>query len=125
MKRSLLLIALLLVCALPAGHKTAASTEFDPDLWVIKDQNGRWEDYLGRKSLYLKSGYAFLKDVAFEDGVIEVDLAAPQARSFMGVVFRFENMDDHEIVYFRPHKSGLEDASQYTPSFNGGACWQL
>ena len=129
MKRSLLLIALLLACALRAGNGTVAassgSTDFDPDLWVIKDKEGRWEDYLGRKSLYLKAGYAFLKEVVFEDGVIEYDMAAPQTRSFMGAVFRFENMDDHEIVYFRPHKSGLEDASQYAPSFNGSACWQL
>ena len=43
----------------------------------------------------------------------------------IGVVFRFENQADHEIVYFRPHKSGLEDAVQYTPSFNGAAPWQL
>lgn len=129
MKRSLLLIALLLTCALRAGNESVAaspaSLDFDPDQWVIKDKEGRWEDYLGRKSLYLKSGYAVMKDVVFEDGVIEFDIAAPQTRSFMGVVFRFENADDHEIAYFRPHKSGLEDASQYTPSFNGSACWQL
>jgi len=98
---------------------------FDSDRWQIKDPQARVEDHLGRKSLYVKSGFAFLKDVAFENGVIEVDIAPPSQRSFMGIVFRFENEDDHEIVYFRPHKSGLEDAVQYTPSFNGGAAWQL
>jgi hypothetical protein len=103
----------------------AVGVGFDSDRWQIRDKNARTEDYLGRKSLYLKSGFAFLKDVAFEDGVIEVDVAAPNLPSFVGVVFRFENEADHEIVYFRPHKSGLEDAVQYTPSFNGAAAWQL
>jgi hypothetical protein len=98
---------------------------FDSDRWQVKDPKARVEEHLGRKSLYVQSGFAFLKDVAFEDGVIEVDIAPPKQRSFMGIVFRFESDDDHEIVYFRPHKSGLEDAVQYTPSFNGGAAWQL
>lgn len=98
---------------------------FDTDRWQVKDPQARVEDHLGRKSLYIKSGFAFLKDVVLEDGVIEVDIAPPNKRSFMGIVFRFENEDDHEIVYFRPHKSGLEDAVQYTPSFYGEAAWQL
>jgi hypothetical protein len=129
MKRILCLIALALACAVTAGRETLSSaydsTDFDPARWQIKDPNARVEERLGRKSLYLKSGFAFMKDVVFEDGVIEVDIAAPTLRSFVGIVFRFENADDHEIVYFRPHKSGLEDAAQYTPSFNGSACWQL
>ena len=101
------------------------AADFDPARWEIKDENARKEERLGRRSLYLKSGFAFLKDAAFEDGVIEVDIAAPALRSFVGIVFRFESEDEHEIVYFRPHKSGLDDAVQYTPSFNGSACWQL
>jgi hypothetical protein len=103
----------------------AGGADFDSDRWQIKDPNARKEEHLGRKSLYLKSGFAFLKDVVMEDGVIEVDIAAPTTRSFVGIVFRFENTDDHEIVYFRPHKSGLEDAVQYAPSFNGSTAWQL
>ncbi|HJQ67668.1 MAG TPA: hypothetical protein VKA70_01765 [Blastocatellia bacterium] len=129
MKRSLCLITLALACAALANNAAVSSSsdsaDFDPARWQIKDPNGRVEDHLGRKSLYLKTGFAFMKDVTFEDGVIEVDMAPPTLRSFMGIVFRFENEDDHEIVYFRPHKSGLDDASQYAPSFNGSACWQL
>jgi len=101
------------------------TVEFDSDRWVIKDPKSRIETHLGRKSLYLTGGYAVLKDVVFEDGVIEVDIAAPNLPSFMGFLFRFENEDDYETAYFRPHKSGLEDAVQYTPSFNGSAAWQL
>lgn len=113
----------------PVGQTMTASSmvsvDFDSPQWQIADQNARREEYLGRKSLYLKSGFAFLKDVAFEDGVIEVDMATTSLTSFVGVIFRGESADDHEIVYFRPFKSGQPDAVQYTPSFNGSAPWQL
>lgn len=128
MNMRLCLITSALAFALAASvtaSSTAAVVDFDSGQWQIKDANGRIETHLGRKSLYLKSGFAFLKDVTFEDGVIEADIAAPNLRSFVGIVFRFENTDDHEIVYFRPHKSGLDDAVQYAPSFNGSAAWQL
>jgi hypothetical protein len=108
-----------------SSFQEATRADFDSDRWQITDTKARKEDHLGRKSLYLRSGYAFLKDVQFENGIIEVDIAAPNLASFVGIVFRFENAGDHEIVYFRPHKSGLEDAVQYTPSFNGAAAWQL
>src|SRR4051794_37606237 len=62
----------------------AVTVDYNSDKWQIKDQNARIEEYLGRKSLYLRSGFAFLKDVAFENGVIEVDMAAPTQRSFIG-----------------------------------------
>jgi hypothetical protein len=109
----------------PSSSQQSTTVPFTSDQWQIKDPKARVEDHLGRKSLYLSSGFAFLKDVVFENGVIEVDIAAPNLRSFIGLVFRFESEADHEIVYFRPHKSGLEDAVQYTPSFNGAAPWQL
>jgi hypothetical protein len=126
MKKISICLGAAFLCALllPASANSQ-SVAFDSEQWQIKDPKGRREEHLGRKSLYLTSGFAFLKDVVFEDGVIEVDIAAPALRSFVGIVFRFENPEDHEIVYFRPHKSGLDDASQYTPSFNGAACWQL
>lgn len=108
-----------------ASSQEATGVDFDSGRWQIKNPKAKVEQHLGRKSLHLPNGFAFLKDVVLENGVIEVDIAAPNLRSFVGIVFRFENEDDHEIVYFRPHKSGLEDAVQYTPSFNGSACWQL
>lgn len=112
-----------------ASQATAASStvgvDFDSPQWQISDSNARKEEYLGRKSLYLKSGFAFLKDVVFEDGVIDVDIATTSLTSFVGVLFRGESAEDHEIVYLRPFKSGQPDAVQYTPSFNGSAPWQL
>jgi hypothetical protein len=111
--------------AVPAPAPAAETVAFDSGRWQVNDKQGRAVEHLGRQSLFLKSGFAFLKDAAFEDGVVEVDIAAPTTRSFVGIVFRFENEDEHEIVWFRPHKSGLDDAVQYAPSFNGSACWQL
>ncbi|MGB9177927.1 MAG: hypothetical protein WCB68_01675 [Pyrinomonadaceae bacterium] len=128
LKFSTSLAATVLSVLICCGAARSQTVPFDSGQWQIKDQKARVEDYLGRKSLYLTSGYAFLKDVTFEDGVIEVDIAAQNLRnlpSFIGIVFRFEDEGGHEIVYFRPHKSGLEDAVQYTPSFNGAAAWQL
>lgn len=108
-----------------AASSSAVSVDFDSPQWQIMDANARREDYLGRKSLFLKSGFAFLKGVDFQDGVIEVDMAMTSLTSFVGVLFRAESADEHEIVYFRPFKSGQPDAVQYTPSFNGSAGWQL
>lgn len=111
------------------GQASAASpaigVDFDSPRWQVFDPNARREEFLGRRSLYLTSGFASLKDVAFEDGVIEVDMATTDRTSFAGVIFRAESVDDHEIVYLRPFKSGQPDAVQYTPSFNGAAPWQL
>lgn len=126
--KSLTLAAVLAVTLAGRGGGEPAradASDFASGRWQINDPKGKVEEHLGRKSLYLTSGFAFLKDTAFEDGVIEVEIAPPVRRSFVGVVFRFESEDEHEIVYFRPHKSGLADAVQYTPSFNGSACWQL
>ncbi|HYO90456.1 MAG TPA: hypothetical protein VEQ40_02425 [Pyrinomonadaceae bacterium] len=114
-----------LTSAARASSQASTGVEFDSGRWQINNPKAKVEERLGRKSLHLPNGFAFLKDVVLENGVIEVDIAAPNLRSFVGIVFRFENEDEHEIVYFRPHKSGLEDAVQYTPSFNGSACWQL
>lgn len=120
-----ILTATFLSVLILAGRAYSQPVPFDSARWQIKDQKARVEEHLGRKSLFLKSGHAFLKDAEFENGVIEVDIAAPNLRSFVGIVFRFENVDDYEVVYFRPHKSGLEDAIQYSPSFNGSTPWQL
>ena len=60
-------------------------------------------EHLGRKSL---AGTAFLKDAAFGDGVIEVDVACTGARSYPGIVFRIQRPGESERVYIRPHRAG-------------------
>jgi hypothetical protein len=66
-----------------------------------------------------------LRDVTFQDGTIEVDIATAGTRAFVTVLFRTRADGDGEVFYLRPHKSGLPDALQYAPGFNGSAAWQL
>jgi len=79
--------------------------------------------HLGRDSLI---GAAVVKDVEFENGVIEVDVAIDGSRSYPGFIFRMASNENMERVYIRPHRAGLyPDAVQYMPQFNGSETWQL
>lgn len=83
------------------------------------------EEHLGRPSLM---GTAFLRDVSFHDGVVEVDVAVTGARSYPGILFRVASPREFERVYLRPHRAGpagYPDAVQYVPGFNGVDGWQL
>lgn len=100
----------------------------------VAPDSGRWEiqgkgkvaEFLGRKALCLEGGAAVLKDFEFKDGVIDFDVATASKRGFLGLQFRINGENGSgEWVYVRPHKSGLADAQQYTPFFNGGADWQI
>ena len=99
--------------------------EFESERWHIDDPDAEVMFYMNEKSLYLVEGIAHLEDVDFEDGVIEVDVAAHGNPGFAGVVFRYQPGGDHEEIYIRPHRSGLPDALQYTPVVHGSAAWQL
>lgn len=112
-----------------AGVASAAELPgFAPGQWVVTDPTARTETYLGRQALRLRSGKAYRTDVLFENGTIEFDIAPKARRSFLGVEFRIQmegGKANYEHVYFRPHKSGLWDAVQYTPGFHGASTWQL
>jgi sugar lactone lactonase YvrE len=103
-------------------HSHAGVTDFDSGQWELKD--AEVTEHLGRKSL---QGYAYLKDVEFENGIIEVDIAvAGGVRCYPGIVFRMQSEENYENFYIRPHRSiYYPDALQYTPNINGVGCWQL
>jgi hypothetical protein len=123
-QRFYVFVALLLVGALlPSLH--AEIIPFDSPRWEIPPNAARVEDYLGQKSLSLKGGVAYLKDVDFTDGIIEFDVAFRSGRGFFGGVFRMLDKDNYEEFYLRSHQSGNPDAIQYTPVYNGMAAWQL
>jgi len=85
--------------------------------------NARITDFLGRKAL---AGAVILKDVQFENGVIEADMAVTGARSYPGVVFRQVSSGDYERIYIRPHlPETFPNVLQYVASFNGIDSWQL
>src|SRR5262245_26097349 len=74
-------------------------------------------NYQGRSAIQVKAApaatnatsYAVIKDASFRDGTIEVDLAGlpsadagPDARGFIGIVFRLQNDGRYEYIYLRP-----------------------
>ncbi|MCJ7487102.1 MAG: SMP-30/gluconolactonase/LRE family protein [Candidatus Aminicenantes bacterium] len=99
---------------------------FDAGHWNLG--NARVVEQAGRQAV---AGLAVLKEVEFEDGVIEFDVWAPDirltgGRAYPGVIFRMQTPQQAERLYIRPHRAGLyADAIQYTPVFNGVAGWQL
>jgi sugar lactone lactonase YvrE len=95
--------------------------DFDSERWT--KANARVLEHMGRKALM---GTAYLGDLEFQDGVIEVDIAVTGGRSYPGIRFRMQDAREYEECYVRPHRAGLyPDAVQYTPVFNGISCWQL
>jgi sugar lactone lactonase YvrE len=115
------LALLVLLFAPPAAGFQEVRVPFNSDQWVIAggELTTRW----GRECL---AGSAYLKEVAFQDGVIDVDLAVSGERSYPGILFRLRPGGNMERIYLRPHRAGLyADAIQYTPVFNGVDSWQL
>ena len=88
-------------------------------------QNGEVVDYLGRPSLRLSKGFAFVRDLEFQNGTIEVDMAPHERGQFLGISFRVQSEDDYELIFFRPGASGTTQAVQYTPGLNGANSWQI
>jgi sugar lactone lactonase YvrE len=95
---------------------------FVPERWDLA--GAKVVDHLDRRALM---GTAILKDVEFENGTIECDIAMKAAaRSYPGVLFRHRSDGEHERIYLRPHRSPLYgDAVQYVASFHGVDSWQL
>jgi hypothetical protein len=91
--------------------------------------SGRWTFFgapatravVGRDTAWAVPGLALLRDVAFEDGVIEVD-AYP---GFPALVFHAESPDEYETVYLRTPMSGRPDALQYSPVHRRFLAWRL
>jgi hypothetical protein len=98
---------------------------FEGDLWTIEAKESRVLDYLGRKSLYLKSGQAIVRGSNVLNGVIEFDIAFSNERGFSGEIWRVQNSTNYEEFYLRPHQSGNPDANQYTPVFDDEPGWQM
>ena len=120
--RTLLLFASLAVAV--AVPSFAAVSWQDPR-WRIEAKESKVEPHLGRDSLFLREGNAWLDGAALRDGVIEVDIAAPSEVGFHGVAFRAADHENYELFYLRSHLSRHPDATQYTPVFHGIYGWQI
>ncbi len=102
----------------------AESIPTDSPRWQLEGK-AKATEYLGRRCLWLQGGAVSLKDFQMSDGVIDVDMAGSGARGFYEILFRTQGDGNSEVVYLRPHKTGLDDAQQYTPILNGAAAWQV
>lgn len=98
---------------------------FDAPGWRFEAETAAIVEHLGRMSLELKGGFAWLPELEFRDGTITFDMAFSRERGFSGAAFRMADTANYEHFYVRPHQSGQPDANQYTPVFNGVSGWQL
>lgn len=116
---------LLFRCVAHSQTPQALSVPADSPRWDLQGE-AKVAEYQGRKCLKLDGGVAVLKDFEMRDGVIDVDVATPAKRGFVGFDFRIDKDGaNYEEVYLRQHESGLPDALQYTPVLNTGRNWQI
>lgn len=116
------LTSALLAAAFPIPPSEGEVIPFGPERWNLAE--AKVFDHLGRRALM---GTALLKDVVFEDGTIECDIAMKAGvRSYPGVLFRLQSGEEYERLYLRPHRAPLYgDAVQYLPAFHGVDAWQI
>jgi hypothetical protein len=122
-----------------AGSSAAQSVSVPvtPDRWVIGDKNerikpgkslannGKAVEFLGRTSLCLAKGFAYVRDLDLRNGTIDADMAMDPQGRFVGLAFRVKSEDEYELFFFRPGASGSIQAIQYTPGLLGANAWQI
>lgn len=93
-------------------------------------------EYQGRRAVQVLAdptaengaSYALLKDVSFQDGTIEVDVAGRpaanagiDARGFIGIAFRYQAGGVYEYIYLRPTNGRADDQVRRNHSTQYGA----
>lgn len=97
----------------------------DTTNWKINKQAAYlFENYKGKKAIYLSRGRLTYRGAPFKNGTIEFDLFLKKEQAFPGVFFRAVEADGEEF-YLRPQLSGKPDANQAAPVTNGITPWQL
>jgi hypothetical protein len=103
-----------------AGPPTLTEVGFDSGRWAFA-AGSPTRVVVGADTAWTVPGLALLRDVAFEDGVIEVDMYA----GFPALVFHAESPGEYETVYLRTPRSGHHEALQYGPVSRGFMPWRL
>jgi len=121
---------LALVTFLIAGSLTFQTTAqrelpFSDQGWTLSGDRTATVKEGARDVLLVETGFAHRRDVSLEDGTLEFDVQLTTRRSFVYVYFRAAADGEREEFYLRPHKSGLPDAVQYAPVWQGRSAWQL
>jgi hypothetical protein len=98
------------------------------DQWTMTNTKWATTVFKGKRAMRLEGwrAMATLKDMAFEDGTIEMDIAAGgKGEFYIGVAFRVQDKIDRNLsdrdnynqlfenVIFRPFRSGTPNAVQY------------
>jgi hypothetical protein len=117
-----LMLTLVVALAQPAGSERPLPFGSG---WELRGERTKVEREGDREILTVESGFAYRRDVEFVDGTIEFDVKVTRRRSFVYLLFRMQQDREHEEIYLRPHKSGLPDAAQYAPVWQGRSSWQL
>jgi nitroreductase len=83
----------------------------DPGLWTTEGAETEIVEYEGKEALRVKGAPGerifYLKNFAFTDGIIELDIAA--IPYYTGLVFRVRSGHVYEGVYFRPQNARHKD----------------
>lgn len=108
-----------------AASAAAQRLPFADGGWQLHGDKIGVERFDGRDTLRVETGRADRRDVRLQDGTIDFDVQVTRRRSFVYLTFRIASEGEHEEVYLRPHKSGLPDAIQYAPVWQGQSAWQL
>ena len=97
-------ISLVLALSCATAYAQNGIIDFESDKWIIR--YGQVTEHLGRKSFV---GSAYLSDVEFENGTIEVDIAVAghKVRAYPGIIFRMHSEDNDERFYVRTHRANL------------------
>ena len=117
--------ALAVALAFFAAPLVAQQISFSDPQWKFQGDSTKVETFDGRQVLRIDNGAAARPDLRLEDGTLDVDIMTSRRRSFVYFNFRVQNEGEYEDFYLRPHKSGLPDAAQYAPVFQGQSAWQL
>lgn len=120
-----LIVPILFSCALATQTGTERALPFSDKAWDLQGQRTTVVKEDGRDVLQVETGTARRRDVQFEDGTVDFDVQMTSRRSFVYVEFRTAGDGELEEFYLRPHKSGLPDAAQYAPVWQGRSSWQL
>ena len=140
MKQSLCSSFIMMAAVLATGAASAADGEevargakqdysvLKESQWTMTDTKWATTIFKGKKAIRLQGfrAMAALKDMEFEDGTIELDIAAGgTGQYFVGVAFRVQNKFNQRVntndnykqlfenVIFRPFRTGTPRAVQY------------
>ncbi len=76
--------------------------DIDTSMTGSSERAIQFGEFLGRRAVYLPSGFLKRERAKFRDGTLDVDVARKPGGLFVGIAFRVESEANMEIVYLRP-----------------------